>query len=148
MTGFHAVWENLECFECCTVNLFFGYTTVMTFLFMCTFWNTANQMKNDEARGPIKKSIIRNSRCLTRSRKTRIPVRKHLGRLGALISRPLKCISVNLFKDKELLCCDKKAYCAESGMWTMPIRFICTCWQMKTSILNENLWLIERQRNV
>lgn len=131
VTGFRAVWENLECFECCTVNLFFGYTTVMTFLFMYTFWNTANQMENGQ--GTNKKSNMRNSRCLTRSRKTRsIPVRKHLGQHRSLVSRPLRCISVNLFKDKELLCCDKKAYCVECEMWTMPIIFICKCWQIKT----------------
>lgn len=41
-----------------------------------------------------------------------------------LISTPLPCISGNLFRDKALLCRDKKAYCAE---WSVDssMRFIC-----------------------
>lgn len=60
-----------------------------------------------------------------------------LGQHGVVISTPLRRISVNLFKDKELLCCEKKAYCVERGVGPAPIRFIWKCWQMKMSVLNE-----------
>lgn len=134
VTAFCPVWENQECFECCRVNLLFGYTTVMAFLWRYTVWNAANQVKNGErARGPIKSALwetpdVRRDREKQEESLSEIGLGQH----GVVISTPLRCISVNLFKDKELLCCEKKAYCVESGVWTAAIRFICKCWQMKT----------------
>lgn len=43
-----------------------------------------------------------------REKPRRVPVRYCP---WAVIPTPLRRISVNLFKDKELFCCEKKAYC-------------------------------------
>lgn len=133
------MWENQECFESCSANLSFGYTTVTAFLLRYSVWNTANQVRNGEgARGPIK-STSWETPDVPRDQENQEESLSDvaLGQHGVVISTPLRCISVHLFKDKELLCCEKKAHCVESGAWTAAIRFICKCWQIKMSILNE-----------
>lgn len=61
-----------------------------------------------------------------------IVLRQH----GVVISTPLRCISVNLFKDKELLYCKKKAYCVEAGCGQLQLDLSANVWPMNMSTLN------------
>lgn len=65
-----------EVFCFCGVNLLFGYTTAMTFIYTARN-SQAGEPWRERARGPIKSCNVANSRCLVRLRKKtrRVPVR-------------------------------------------------------------------------
>lgn len=65
-----------------------------------------------------------------------------------LISTPLRRISVNLFKDKELLCLDKKAYCAVSGVWTVPIDLSASVGKMKNLSFFHERFMADKKNKV